>query len=359
MRRGCAGGRLARMSMRALTSLLLLAIAAAGLAQEAPAEDPALAELRAQSARLTPLVSSELAREFLQATAGLPAVTPRRVLAAADRSRWFTPEQAEALPADERAALTERTLDSAFYWNTRYGTPLAYARALDLAAAHGLSAEGAAIVDFGCGGLGAARLLAGCGASVTGVDVDPLLPAFYSRPGDQGEVLRGEGRAPGRVALVMGRWPAENAAVVAVDAAAPQGLDLFLSKNTLKHGYVHPAQEVDPRMLVRLGVDDAAFVEAVAGRLRPGGLFLIYNLCPAPAPEGQPYIPWADGRCPFARDLLERAGLEVLAFDQVDDAAARASGVALGWDQGDGAMDLQNDLFAWFTLARRPADRSK
>jgi SAM-dependent methyltransferase len=161
------------------------------------------------------------------------------------------------------------------------------------------------------------------------------------------------------VTLVTGRWPAEEAAVAEVDAAAPQGFDLILSKNTLKHGYIHPAQEVDPRMLVSLGVDDAAFVQAVARRLRPGGQFLVYNLCPAPAPEGQPYIPWADGRCPFPRELLEKAGLEVLAFDQPDDAAARALGAALGWDRGEGAMDLQNDLFAWFTLARRPADPPK
>jgi len=155
-----------------------------------------------------------------------------------------------------------------YYWNTRYGTPRAHARAPGLAAAHGLRAEGAAVLDFGCGGLGAARLLAACGAQVTGVDVDPLLPALYSWPGDQGEVPRGERRAPGRLTLVT-------------------------------------------------------------------------------------------GRCPFARELLEQAGLEVPAFDQQDDAAARALGAALGWDQGEDAMDLQNDLFAWFTVARRPAEAPK
>ncbi len=105
---------------------------------------------------------------------------------------------------------------------------------------------------------------------------------------------------------------------------------------------------------MHLGVDDAAFVAAVAQSLRPGGLFVIYNLCPAPAPPDQPYIPWADGRCPFPRELLEGAGLQVLDFDVVDDTAARALGHALGWDQGDGAMDLQHDLFAWYTIARRP-----
>ncbi len=35
--------------------------------------------------------------------------------------------------------------------------------------------------------------------------------------------------------------------------------------------------------------------------------------------------------------------------------AARELGHALGWDVGEGAMNLRDDLFAWFTLARRPA----
>ena len=316
-----------------------------------PAAPTVVDALRAEAAAVRPLVDSDLARAFLDATAALPAVQPRTVWGTADRSRWYTAEQAAALGEAERAALTERTLDEAFYWNTRYGSPVAYARAIDIAAHHGVRDRGSAL-DFGCGGLGAPRLLACTGWRVTGVDVDPLLPAFYSERGDTGVVMGPDAR--GVVQLIAGQWPADAATVEAVSAATTGGLDLFLSKNTLKRGYIHPSEPTDPRRLVHLGVDDATFVKAVFEALAPGGLFLVYNICPAPAPAGQPYIPWADGHCPFPRELLESTGFDVLAYDSVDDTAARAMGHALGWNEGEGAMDLEHDLFAWFTVARRP-----
>ena len=340
------------MTRAALLLTALLVSAAAAQQAEAPAAEPsALETLRAQAEAVQPLVTSDFARAFLKATSQLPEVQPRTLFANADRSRWYTSAQAAELPADERAALTEHTVEPDFYWNTKYGTPVAYARALDLAAQRGLRAH-PTVVDFGCGGLGAPRLLATLGCPVAAVDVDPLLPALYSEPGDTGRV--GPTDAQGAVTLVTGHWPGEPAIADAVRGALPEGVDLFLSKNTLKRGYVHPAEEVDPRRLVHLGVSDEEFVGAVAKSLRPGGLFVIYNLCPAPAAPGQPYIPWADGHCPFTREVLQAAGLEVLDFDVVDDEAVRALGHALGWDEGEGAMKLQDDLFAWFTVARRP-----
>ena len=45
--------------------------------------------------------------------------------------------------------------------------------------------------------------------------------------------------------------------------------------------------------------------------------------------------------------------IQVLAFDQDDNAPARALGKALGWDQGNPPMDLENNLFGHYTLARR------
>jgi hypothetical protein len=89
--------------------------------------------------------------------------------------------------------------------------------------------------------------------------------------------------------------------------------------------------------------------------LAPGGFALIYNLCPAPAAAGKPYLPWADGRCPFPREMLEAQGFRVLEFDRDDSPAARAMGHALAWDAPDnGGMDLANDLFATYTLLQRP-----
>ena len=149
------------------------------------------------------------------------------------------------------------------------------------------------------------------------------------------------------VKLVFGQFPAEAATVSEVGT----GYDVFISKNTLKRGYIHPEQQVDPRMLVHLRVDDETFVHAMFDLLKPGGFALIYNLCPPPAEPGKPYIPWADGRSPFPRELYERIGFAVVAFDLDDTAAAREMGKALGWGE---SMDLEKDLFGTYTLVRKP-----
>ena len=82
--------------------------------------------------------------------------------------------------------------------------------------------------------------------------------------------------------------------------------------------------------------------------LKPGGYFFIYNLAPA---QGKPYLPMADGRCPWSRELLQAAGFEVLAYDADDSTRARQMGHLLEWDSdGD---DLKKNLFATYTLLRR------
>jgi len=136
-----------------------------------------------------------------------------------------------------------------------------------------------------------------------------------------------------------------------------QGYDLFLSKNTLKKGYVHPDLPVEKRRLLNLEVDDATFVRAIRDALKPGGWVMIYNICPAPSKPGEPYKNWADGRCPFPRPLWEAAGFEVLAFDHDDTVAIRRIAHALDWDKGDSPMDLDADLFAWYSLMRKRGNR--
>ena len=86
--------------------------------------------------------------------------------------------------------------------------------------------------------------------------------------------------------------------------------------------------------------------------LKSGGLFLIYNFCPPKAPVDRPYIPWAEGECPFSTEQLESAGFEVLEIDIVDNKSARELGSLLGWDI-DSGMNLETDLFAWYSIARR------
>jgi hypothetical protein len=266
------------------------------------------------------------------------------------RTRYWNASEAEALPAMVRDSMLSRTLDESFYYSTRYGSPLAYVRPFDLLARAGFAdVAGKKIVDFGYGTIGHLRLLASLGAEVVGVEVDPLLRALYSHPDDQGAV-KGNGGKTGSIRLVHGRFPAE----AGVNAAVGRGVDLFISKNTLKNGYIHPAEKVDPRRLVHLGVDDSTYVATLFAILAPGGRAMIYNLCPAPAPPGRPYIPWADGRCPFPVEMWLSAGFKVIEFDKDDSETARKMGHALGWDQGPSPMDLEKDLFASYTLVEKP-----
>ena len=328
--------------------MLALAATTAAFAPAAPTDaDTApsrVAELQAEAKALGPLFKTALVRDFLAAVPKLPAVQTRTVYRDSTRTRAWSAREAAQLPDSVRATLVPRTLDEKFYYDTRYGSPLAYARALEVLGTHGVkSVRGLRVADFGCGMLGQLRLLAENGATTIGIDVDPLLPALYSEPGDQGAV------GSGSVTLATGQWPATEE----MRKTVGEDLDVFMSKNTLKHGYIHPAEQVDARMLVHLGVSDSAFVSALARAVKIGGRVLIYNLCPAPAPPGKPYIPWADGRCPFARELWTAAGFDVIEFDRDDSPAARAVGHALGWDQGDGGMKLDTDLFATWSLFQR------
>ena len=304
-----------------------------------------VAALRDEATALRTFAQSDLARRFLAGAADLPSVSPRLAYRDETTRQWYTKEQADKLEPDKRAAMKERSLDETFYYTTKYGSPLAYVRAVDILARHGVNdVAGKKLLDYGYGTVGHLRLLAALGATAVGVDVDTLLPVLYCEPGDQGKVKGGE------VRLVHGRWPAEEAAAM----SAGKGYDVIISKNTLKRGYIHPERPVDPKMLVDMGVSDEVFVKTVYSALNPGGVFLIYNLSPAPAPADKPYIPWADGRCPFDEGLIKSAGFEVIAYDHDDSAAAREMGKLLGWDQGEGGMDLPNDLFAKYTLLRKP-----
>jgi SAM-dependent methyltransferase len=335
-------GRLAAVAMLALCSTALaIAARSAALPNDAPSR---VTELQGEAKALAPLFKTPLVRDFLAAVPKLPSVQPRTVYRDSSRTHAWSAREAARLPDSVRTKLVPRTLDESFYYDTRYGSPLAYARALEVLGEHGVkSVKGKSVADFGCGMLGQLRLLAENGATAIGVDVDPLLPALYSEPGDQGAV------GPGTVTLATGQWPATDE----MRRAVGERLDLFISKNTLKNGYLHPAESVDPRLLVHLGVSDSGFVAELARSVKKGGRVLIYNLCPAPAPPGKPYIPWADGRCPFPREMWTAAGFHVLDFDRDDSPAARAMGHALGWDQGENGMRLDTDLFATWSLFQR------
>jgi len=296
--------------------------------------------LQRDARALRPLLTTAPARQLVDAVPSLPRIAPRTIWHDAHKTVYYTDGEAAALPAAERKKLIAQRVDEEFFYTTGYGSPLAYARPFELA---GVEVAHRRILDFGFGGIGHLLLLASLGADAVGVDIDPMLGALYRAPP--------AAAGAGRVRTLIGRFPAEPALVEKVG----DGYDFVISKNVLKRGYIHPAEKVPERLQISLGVDDESFVRTLYALLKPGGRAMIYNLSPAPAPPGKPYIPWADGRSPFPRALFESVGFRVLAFEVDDTPAARGMGHALRWDLPPDPTDLAHDLFAQYTLVERPA----
>lgn len=318
----------------------------------AQVDSSAVASLKSEAVALMPLVKSSIAQKFLEAVPDLPRVLTPRVVYSRKEPRTYLTESAYNQLADStvRAAFARKELNEEFYYYTRYGTPLAFVRPLDLVGQQGLkSIDGARIIDFGFGSIGQLRLMASSGAQAFGIEVDQLLPLLYGDSTDTGVMPRskaaGEG-AQGSLTTLYGSFPSDTS----INRQLGSGFDLFVSKNTLKRGYIHPEREADPRMLVHLGVDDSTFVKRVYDLLKPRGYFMIYNLHPAKSAPDQPYIPWSDGRSPFDKALLEKIGFKVLEFDRDDTEFAHTMAKAVGWDK---EMKLETDLFGTYTLVQK------
>ena len=321
------------------------------------------------------MMTTDLGRAFLEGAAGLPAIAPRTIYREKKSRQWFSLAQKNAaLAADATLVFDEMPIDDDRYYDTKYGSPIAYARAFDLFGKTGMRGfDSLRILDIGYGTIGHLRMLATMRADVTGLDVDSFLTALYSEPGDTGVITNPEGEQ-GRITLVNGRLSEADvmkqvfaAGGVGVGAGggagggvkpADGGFDLVISKNTLKRGYIHPPEnvQVDKRMLVDLGLRDDAFLGALFELLKPGGHLMIYNICPKQNDyeHGEQYVPWADGRSPFSKEQFEKAGFRVVILDRDDSEACVNMAKILGWDQGEGAMNLKDDLFAHFTLVEKP-----
>jgi len=280
-----------------------------------------VAKLQKEIAPVSTVVSNDWVLQWLTRVANLPPVESKLIFYAGK----------------------DLTIDEGTFYNSRFGSPLSYARALDLAVTAGFEGKpGDRVFDFGYGSIGHLRMLALSDIHAVGVDVAPLLKVMYS---DAGGTL-----GSGSVRVFDGKFPKEKKLAGAIG----DQFDLVLSKNVLKRGYIHPTREVvDPRMTINLGVTDEEFLASIYAMLKPGGMFVIYNFCPPKTSVDQPYVPWADGESPFTKDVFAKTGFEILKWDIVDDSEARRLGQALGWD-APGGMKLESDLFAWYTIARRP-----
>ena len=320
---------------------------------------PTLQRLVDEAALLEPLAQSELTRRFLAAASALPPVASRTAYINEMTREYFSLAARESLPDARRTALSPLQLDEFRYYYTKYGSPLAYVRALDFAVDKNFQdVAGKRVLDFGYGSIGHVRLLASLGAHVTAVDPDNYLAALYSEQNDQGTVPLAEAgasrRGRGSITLAHGYWPKDPKIVAQVG----RGYDLILSKNTLKRGYIKPDRKVDDkRQLVDLGVSDQVFLTAIFNVLAPGGKLVIYNLYPKPSGPKEKYRPMADGRSPFSREQYEKAGLKVVTFEMDDHVNARKMGRLLGWDKnqtGETVDDLEKNLFALVTIVARP-----
>ncbi len=306
-----------------------------------------VAVLKSQAGLLAPLVKSDLAKGFLGAVDRLPAPAARTVYR--NREKGVAVDAAEwaKLPVAQQAEYKPRECTPEFYYMTGFGSPLVYVRVIDLMASNGVSSfKNARVLDFGYGTIGHLRLMSDQGAEAHGVDVEPMFAALYSEPDDTSPTLK----------VHTGRWPAEPELVTSIGT----GFDVITSKNTLKAGYIHPTpppgKTVDEKQLVELGVDDPAYLKAVHDALKPGGLFIIYNIGPAQSPAddlAKPYMPWADCKSPFSKAQFEAAGLEVIEFDVDDQEWVLDCWKALGYDEGKPRDEGAKEVFAWYTVAKR------
>ncbi len=341
-------------NLRQLTFAVALfcAFTAISFAQTDTTKDTLTAtqHLALEAASLDTFAVSAIAKQFLKAVPDLPTIETRVVYVNKATRSYMSESEYDKASDSGKAGYEKRELGEEFYYYTRYGTPLAFVRALDLVGMAGLATlDGSRIADYGFGSIGHLRLMAACGANVVGIEVDPLLKLLYAQPADKGYIARaraaGEG-APGQITLAFGSFPADSA----IRATVGSGYDLFISKNTLKHGYIHPEREVDPRMLVQLGVDDSTYVKTIYDLLKPGGFFMIYNLHPKLSAPDEKYVPWSDGRCPFTQELLEKTGFTVLGYNVDDTEPAREMGKHFGWDK---EMDYAKDMYGQYTLVRK------
>ena len=114
----------------------IVVLTAISKAQEAPASLPrrpgeVVSQLASHVDAATQLVKSDWVRSWMATLAKLPPVDFRTI----------------------QVGDQEIVADEALFYTTRYGTPLAYARALQIACEHGFQPrQGTRVLDFGYGG---------------------------------------------------------------------------------------------------------------------------------------------------------------------------------------------------------------
>ncbi|MHA7811824.1 MAG: methyltransferase domain-containing protein [Phycisphaerales bacterium] len=307
-------------------------------------EPHALEPLHADAEALRDVYRTESAQRMLDEVERLPIIEARTIHVATRPNRGYTQSKFDSLTVAQREGLQPFEVDAMRYYSTFYGTPLVYARVLELVDRHApqFEIDNARVMDLGYGQLGQLRLWAQMGADVVGVEVDPILTAMYDGCEAVGNI-----EDAGSVTLIEGAWPNDEDCRRQVAG----GYDLIISRNLLKKGYVKPAQR-NPSFPVPVawGMSDEVAVGHFFDALAPGGIVVIESLGPKPDPAK----PWSDIANPWPRSAWSAAGFEVLAHDTDESPFVRRQGRALGWDE---RMDLKNGLYGVYSVYRKPVER--
>ncbi len=346
------------MRQKKYVSFVLLVIAVLvhdSIAQE-KSDRSFLDDLRANSQILADDSQVELVKNFLSAAKTLLPIEGRTIHFHPMQRKALTKKQFRDLSEAKRSGFVPKLVDNEMYFG-HYSTPLAWVRPFEILAENGIeSVDSKQILDFGFGNVSQLRMLASMGAHVTGVEVaSGIHQAMYSQESDQGVIAKlpsGGIENDGSLKLAFGQWPADKKIVAEVG----QNYDLIISKNVLKLGYIHPQQEVSDRMRIDLGVTDERFLNELLKSLNPGGMVLVYNIHPMQSPDPKKYKSWAHGETPWAKDDVEKAGFEVVAWHVDDSFAIQSLGTKLGWrDSFNNQEDFEVGFRAMYTILKKPS----
>jgi hypothetical protein len=297
--------------------------------------------LKAEAAALKTMFASSAANDFLASVDSLANVATRKVFFRETDKKWIGSAEYDALPPTSRQAYTSSEYDEDSYYVGQYRSPLAYARALDVASLHGVgSLGGLRVLDVSYGAIGAPRLMAASGANVVATDTQPALGALYSQPIDIGNVS-GIGSRRGTLLLVSGAYPSDTSVREKVGA----GYDLIVVVDIPRRVATeskHAKVALDPK------ASSLDHLRAFADALKPNGLLVVYRM-DDDAMRGSKRI--ATAKKPvFAIEEMQEAGFKTLAFEQNDDAAVRQMAQLLRWDQ---SLAGDREFAATYTVARR------
>jgi hypothetical protein len=328
-----------------LVSALFTGCTNAPVKPEAATMTPARQKWANEVKVIEAVLKEPLTLDWLKGVQTLPSVEPRVLYRQTKTRQWISKTQFDALSIDEKTNFSEQSFDESAYYGTFYGTPLSYALLINLVSKFGINSfKGKRVGDYGYGAVGAVRLTAAAGAQVVGVDVDSVLPALYDQTSDQGPIDdRALSGTTGTITLVNGNFPTDPKTV-----ATMSNIDLLFAKNTLKKGFITPREG---KALIDPGVPLDQYLNSFHTALAPNGIMIIYNL--SQRQELGKYRGANDAGSPFTREQYAAAGFEVLAFEQDDNAQARAVAQGLGWGGPQGMGDLEGNLFAQFTALKK------